>query len=351
MFNLISKHRNSIMGISAIVILVHHYFTNILDKQYKIGAIGVDIFMFVMGLGLYFSLFKDAEQKSFFKGLPSYFFRRAKKILPVFAVFLVFWGIWKFNNGGFTLKAYLLNLSLTGYWTLSYNDYFNWFVSGILLFYFLSPFFFLLIYKTKYKMSSTFILFVLISILTYLFRKNEQGEITRTLIMIVRLIPFSFGMLFGAFCKESPSKQKRNFCFGIFALLFVFGIVLYVLNNLYWNDTGFIYGMPWYSFGLMTPFICIVTAYFLEIISKYTKLISSVSSFFGKMSFEIYLTHVFVIEYILYFLKRKENLWFSEPYNFLAAFFVSALFAYVLHCFSEKVNSVGEKQNTLQSGK
>jgi peptidoglycan/LPS O-acetylase OafA/YrhL len=336
------------MGVSAILILVHHYFTNILDKAYRFGAIGVDIFMFVMGFGLFFSLYNGVQKKPFIKTLPSFFFRRIKKIFPAFAAFLIFWGMWKFSNGGFTLKAFLLNLSFTGYWTLNYGEYFNWFISGILLFYLLAPLFFIAIYKTKYKFSAGFILFAVISVLTFLMRKDENGEITRTLIMVVRLIPFCFGMLFGAYCKEEPQKSKQTNVLLFFGILFVVGVILYVQNNKVWNDNGFTYGMPWYSFGLMTPFSCVTIAYIAEFISKLIPLVNHIFSFFGKMSFEIYLTHIFVIEYVLYYLHKKNNLWFSEPMNFIAAFFVSTISAYILHCFAEKISSFTIKKQNLK---
>lgn len=349
MFQLTSKHRNTIMGVSAVLILVHHYFTNILDKPYKFGAIGVDFFMFAMGLGLYFSLYNGEKEKSFFKSIPSFYMRRFKKIFPPFAAFLVFWGMWMYSKGGFTVKSFILNLSFTGYWTLSYNQYFNWFVSGILLFYIIAPFFYLLIKKSKYNFFSTISLFVIVSILTYLFRKDENGQITRTLIMIVRLIPLAFGMLFGAYCKESPSKTKKYVSISFFAVLFIIGSVLYLMNNIYWNDSGFTYGMPWYSFGLMTPFFCVIISIISEAISKITRWVSYFWSFFGKMSFEIYLTHVFVIEYILLNLHKKNKLWFSEPMNFIAAFFVSVLSAYILHCFSEKITKTKLSKKSLNN--
>ena len=74
MYTLTSKHRSSLMGISALIIVIHHYFTAVLNKPYKFGAIGVDFFMFTMGLGLYFSLY-SAEEKdntTFSKILPSF---------------------------------------------------------------------------------------------------------------------------------------------------------------------------------------------------------------------------------------------------------------------------------------
>jgi len=339
MFSLTSKHRTSLMGISALIILVHHYFTNIMDKPYKFGAIGVDTFMFLMGIGLYFSLYEGIKNKSFLKELPAYFFRRFKKIFPVFAVFLVSFGLWKFSNGGFSLKDFFLNLSLTGYWTLPYGKYFNWFVSGILFFYLLSPVLFLFFHKSKSKMLCSTLIFAVLSVLVFLMRKNSEGDINRTLIMVVRLIPLSFGMLFGSYCKEQPSEKEKRVVLISFGAIFIIGVALYILNNVKWNDSGFTYGMPWYSFGLMTPFLCLFFSYIMEFISKSIHFIECILTFFGKMSFEIYLTHVFIIEYIMIVLIRKKNLWSSSQLiNFIYAFVLSTLFAYVLNCFSKKVS-------------
>ncbi len=348
MFSLTSKHRTSLMGISALIILVHHYLTNIMDKPYKFGAIGVDVFMFLMGIGLYFSLYKGTKNKSLLKEIPAYFFRRFKKIFPVFAVFLVSFGLWKYSNGGFSLKDFFLNLSFTGYWTLPYGKYFNWFVSGILFFYLLSPVLFLFFHKSKSKMLCSALIFAVLSVLVFLMRKNSEGDINRTLIMVVRLIPLSFGMLFGSYCKEQPSEKEKRVVLISFGAVFIIGVALYILNNIKWNDSGFTYGMPWYSFGLMTPFLCLIFSYVMEFISKSIRSIEYILKFFGKMSFEIYLTHVFVIEYIMIVLIRKKNLWSSSQLvNFIYALVLSTLFAYVLNCFSKKISEfkIIKKQN------
>ncbi len=332
------------MGFAAIVIIVHHYLTELMGEPYKIGAIGVDIFMFTMGFGLYFSLYNRTEKTSFVKALPSYFWRRLGRVIPVLALFLIAWGMWKYSNGGFTVKDYFLNLSLTGYWTLEYGKYFNWFISGLLVFYLCSPLIFLFFYKAKYKFIPNLILFVLLSIGVFFMRKNDAGEITRTLIMYVRLIPMTFGMLFGAYCKNPPEKKEKIFTSFFFIIIFAFGCILHCYNNMYWKDSGFTYGLPWYGFGLMTPIICVVFSYFMELVCKITKILSCILSFFGMISFEIYLTHIFIIEYVLIKLNRANNLWFEEPKNFIATFIVSTVFAYALSLISNKISELEKRK-------
>lgn len=61
--NLISKYRTELMGISAILILICHAAgNNVLMPKWLMylvaqGSIGVDVFFFLSGMGLYYSLF------------------------------------------------------------------------------------------------------------------------------------------------------------------------------------------------------------------------------------------------------------------------------------------------------
>jgi peptidoglycan/LPS O-acetylase OafA/YrhL len=260
-----------------------------------------------------------------------------KRILPALFVFLIAWGFWKHSHGGFTIKDFILNFSFLGYWTLPYGKYFNWFVSGILFFYLLSPIIYLIVGKFSKNTFSAFISFLIISMLVFILRKDEDNNICRTLIMVVRLIP----LLFGMFCASKTDKQatkQEKMIFASFIVLFLFGIGLYILNNLYWHDSGFTYGMPWYAFGLMTTFLSLLIVFLIEHLSKAIKFFPAILSFFGKISFEIYLTHIFIIEYIMPQLKTEGKLFLDDPWNLIFAFFTSTLFAYILSLVTKQFN-------------
>lgn len=63
----ISEYRTELMGLSAIMILICHAAGNDLAMPHYLrlliaqGQIGVDIFLFLSGMGLYYSLFKVAR--------------------------------------------------------------------------------------------------------------------------------------------------------------------------------------------------------------------------------------------------------------------------------------------------
>lgn len=64
--SLISKYRTQLMGVATLlIILVHSYQQGVLMTEWmeslcNIGSIGVDIFLLVSGLGMWYSLEKDS---------------------------------------------------------------------------------------------------------------------------------------------------------------------------------------------------------------------------------------------------------------------------------------------------
>ncbi|MFV0538204.1 MAG: acyltransferase family protein [Dysgonomonas sp.] len=80
--NLLSKYRSQLMGIAILWIMLFHSnldvsFFTIFDLIKSIGNAGVDIFMFVSGFGIYYSLIKGVSLKTFYKN-------RLWRILPYY---------------------------------------------------------------------------------------------------------------------------------------------------------------------------------------------------------------------------------------------------------------------------
>lgn len=77
----ISYHRNSIMGIAILWIMMYHmpYLNSIagslIGSAILIGFCGVDIFFFLSSFGIYYSFQKQQTLKSFYK-------KRILRILP-----------------------------------------------------------------------------------------------------------------------------------------------------------------------------------------------------------------------------------------------------------------------------
>lgn len=79
----LSKYRGELFGIAAIMIILHHLTIRnlgVLTNPYMFirvqGAMGVDIFLMLSGIGLYFS-YTSCSLKEFY-------FRRFKRIIPAY---------------------------------------------------------------------------------------------------------------------------------------------------------------------------------------------------------------------------------------------------------------------------
>ena len=108
---LISKYRNSIMGVAAIIIVIMHYFVELyphllpsaVETIIKRGNIGTDVFLFVSGMGLFFSMSKNNRPKDF------YLKRIKRVILPTLFISLPYWLILGMIINGDSFGMFLLN--------------------------------------------------------------------------------------------------------------------------------------------------------------------------------------------------------------------------------------------------
>jgi len=95
---MLSEQRSAIMGIAMIWVVLYHYqLQGPLAAPFRLGFTGVDLFMFVSGLGLYFSLSKDDNVKRFYK-------MRLLRILPIYYLIGL---VYDLVSGEFNFLTYL----------------------------------------------------------------------------------------------------------------------------------------------------------------------------------------------------------------------------------------------------
>ena len=91
-WSLLSKYRNEIFGLSIIGVIILHYVQILYNMNiggkvgsfvkgyyYLIGSTGVEIFLFLSGMGLCFSMNKDSNVLRFYN-------RRFKRLLLPYAI-------------------------------------------------------------------------------------------------------------------------------------------------------------------------------------------------------------------------------------------------------------------------
>ena len=285
-YGLISKYRSIIMGVACLLVMLSHYpypvSSNPFNYFVTYGNVGVDIFLFVSGISLYFSFYKDNDLRKFYKK------RIVRILIPFLILAIPFWGIKDLicNRGNFLLDITMISFFTDGVVT-------TWYVIAILSFYLLYPLIFKLFYgnseNTLLNSTKVIILSSFIAILCLMIRKIIPIFYENVEIALTRSIIFVIGCYFGKIVFE-----KKNISINTILLcLLYFGFYLFVFRkmitlNAFWIRMSYI---P-LAFSIVVLFVVL-----LEKVSKIARLenINQFISYFGNRSFEIYLSHVLLL--------------------------------------------------------
>jgi len=134
--NLVTKHRSAIMGFAALWIFINHEWQYLLAgvpqlafaEQFikRIGFCGVDIFLFLSGIGLVFAMNKGSVWR--------FYGRRFSRVFPPFLIMGV---IFLFMRD-WSLEVFLKNISGYHFFTKSIYSML-WFVPAVSVFYLVFP--------------------------------------------------------------------------------------------------------------------------------------------------------------------------------------------------------------------
>ena len=316
------------MGFAILWIMLFHLRVPtdlaVIDFIRSVGYGGVDIFLFLSGFGLYFSMSrKNFEIKKYYR---SRFFR----IVPEYWVVI---GIVFLAQMDFSARAfYLLICKATtlGYW-IGYRDE-SWFISCILFLYAIYPIYFKLFKKYGIKASFHFIgagfSLMLIYALTCIFfydSKNYGGFIILT---YARIPIFFIGAIFGHWAKDGCNIKltKRLKVIGLSAAIIASVALVFFQTFLFYAlQTCSLAYLPYI---IITPVLCILLAKFFD---KY-KTVDKIFTVFGLMSLELYLCHIFIYKLFFDFIDflDKDS---SNILTMLISFFA----AYALYLVNKKI--------------
>lgn len=336
-FELFSKYRTLLMGVATILIIIFHftedrdiynygYFGFIDFYKTYIGSCGVDIFLMLSGLGLYYSWKKNSNYKEFISK------RLIKILIPYLIVSIPAYIIRNLvitNIGFIECIKDLLFISL-----FEYGRNWYWYIFFILVLYVIFPYLYEMIESDKKTIDNEktilniFTFITVISMCLFYYANPIFGNIN---IMLLRVPIFVFGIYLG---KLSYNKTKIESKW-IFLLFLAIGFIfLRKFNKLM---------IIRYALGSIGLIICVITIQLFEKLEKKKielKIVKKILEFFGKYSLEIYLVHVTV----RYFFLQYGMPTYRVRYEVLMVI-VSIILSIIINRVSKVLTNIIEKKN------
>lgn len=308
--SLLSKYRKECMSISIIMIMFCHINLSLIGNDnianeisiiQMIAQVGVDIFLLLSGVGLYFSMSKDSN-------LINFYMKRIKRIIVPYLIVAIFYSLFMYMLGLCSLKESIYNFSLITFFTKGVLN--EWFIASILVLYCLFP----LIYRLANRNCKLLViisacLIVLSFAFAYIIELPRNLRIVNE-IFIVRIPTFILGCIIGKYIINKKNEIKLTIRISViifFIILLICVLVAHAkLHNLWWL-LRLLY-MPLSLFLLI-----VLTNCFFDNKVLINRAISGV----GGITLEIYLLHEKIQNITYYYL----NLNISNN-NLLIVFFI-----------------------------
>lgn len=316
-WSVFSKYRSLMMGAAAVlVVLCHmHYVVDVHRRIGKMiieicnnGSMGVEMFLFLSGIGLYYSFSKKPKLLDFYK----------KRISNVYIIYLiialpyVIWRCFFFEHDG--ILRFFEDWSGARFWNGTMREI--WYVPTIIVLYLFYP----LIHKVmfckggKYAVAITAITTVAWFGLCFGYKQIAPDSYSRLEIAVTRVPSFLIGCCCGKFVFE-----KKKFGVGAY-LLFAVGILLKIVC-FFLSDDIFLYRL---STCFLIISLLFIVAVFVQLVNL--KPFYKLLSFIGSISLELYLTHNLIKE-VFYQLDIK-GLWLYigiVAFSFVISIFLAKL--------------------------
>lgn len=281
----VSRYREELKGIAILWVVYFHsklLLPGAWDTLRAIGYGGVDIFLFLMGMGLFRSLSRGEE-------LRGYATRRLWRVLPAYLPLLLVWMAIMYPTYNLSTvqaaRGVAGNLFMVGYW-IQTPKVFNWYANAQFLFYLIAPLCFALLARSKRPV------YMLCTLLAFSAGVGIAHIGLPQMMAVSRLPIFLLGMAFGM---EWPVRARRGVMRMVYLLALVAGLGL-LLYSLRAGDGLLIdYGMYWYPFALITPALCVGTAYLFHKLERIALLFMPLRMI-GQSSFEIYILNIWMVE-------------------------------------------------------
>lgn len=277
-WNLLSKFRSELMGLACLWVMLHHnYFDwpialESLERFAKYGNLGVDMFLLLSGVGLYYAWVKQPK-------LGTFYVRRLVRVLVPYALLAVPYWVWRdlwLGQGSFLRDVTQLSFPLNGVIT-------TWYIPAITVFYLCYPLIARFLFSGD-RWSRTVILCGCVMVLC-LHLAYDHDQIYRNCeIALTRSVIFILGCALGKNVKDGTPIPKA---------LPLLGLLLIMLNNSFRRHTALAAVWIRFSYIPLSLAVIILLCWLLWKLERFGWL-RRFLRFFGERSLILYLSHVLI---------------------------------------------------------
>lgn len=334
---------DSLRGIAVLMVLAVHsaqivFHPGLYATFFSKGAYGVQLFFVVSSL----TLFLSYEQRKVIdnKNTALYFFiRRFFRIAPTFYLATILYIVAFFVKNSILLGSsgslhfldmlpFILFLGAVFPASMFILPFGAWTVHVEMFFYFFIPYLFRKISTLKRSVMFFLVTFLMYTLLNFFFIKNMNSSQALYFLFLEQVPVFSVGIiLFHIFKKSICFKKNMHLAF---IVLFLYLCSIFLITNIF----SFISEPILISifFGGLT---------FLMSGVKVPILQNKVTSFFGKVSYSLYLWHFIIILFFWYLYKATSNFWDINSWIAFGVIYSSTaicggLFSWVSYTYIEK---------------
>lgn len=329
----ISRYRGELMGVAILFVILFHVGLPRDDAFFglkRMGNIGVEIFLFLSGMGLWFSWTKKPSLRQFY-------LRRFLRIYPTWLLVACLYYIPDYLNleltrhHGQSVNIIDLIGDITINWDFWLQDELTfWYIPAIMFFYLISPFYMRLITKHPIYRWLPVIMIMWCVIIQYVTPIHEAvGHLE---IFWSRVPIFFLGINIAASVKRKQTMEGE--AVWMIGLIFVMALASCVFLEQVKHGLFplFLERMLYIPLAITT--IILLSLVFIYLPEPFKKTLR----LFGVLSLELYLIHAhFVLDYI------QRNNWAYWP-TFLMTITISLLLAWLLQKFIELVINPIEKR-------
>ncbi len=341
-WNLVSKYRTQLMGISMLWIMLFHNFFKWTDSNWvktliDHGNVGVDIFLFLSGVGLYYSYEKKGNIGEYYKR------RIVRLLIPYFvlAISFFFWVV-RFEGGEYSFLSYISQVAF-----IKHNVNTTWFIPCILVLSLLFP---IIYYLQNYPVrigsmtmsrnSVTVLICSIYFILLLYLKANKTVFYNNTEIALTRALVFIVGCHFAKYVKEGVRIPNGAVLFSTaYILIYIYVFRADIKINNFWYRMSYV------------PLAIAWIVVFIWILSKCETVLHckkfSFLTFIGNMTLELYLLHIF--------LRRIYRFYFGSPHiertaviDYFIVILASIVLGGIFHILFKKINNWILRSKSLQ---